>query len=98
MTDRLVGREGVEVMVRPARKADSFAAAAWARFKLISRAIGNFQSRVLLTLFYFLILAPFGLGVRLFRDPLRLKFRHCSHWLHRGPERRVDWESARRQS
>ena len=35
--------------------------------------VGNFQARLLLTVFYFVIAAPFGLGVRAFSDPLRLR-------------------------
>jgi hypothetical protein len=70
---------------------------AWERFKVIARIIGNFQSRVLLTLFYFVILAPFGLGVRLFGDPLGLKRQHRSHWLRRDIPPSAGPDSAKRQ-
>lgn len=36
-------------------------------------AIGDFQSRLLLTLFYFIVAAVFGVVVRVFIDPLRLR-------------------------
>jgi len=39
----------------------------------IAEAIGNFMNRLILSLFYFVIVLPFGLGVRLFSDPLRIK-------------------------
>jgi hypothetical protein len=52
----------------------------WARWKVIARTVGNFQSRVLLSIFYFFFLAPFGVGVRLSSDPLRLRRQYRSHW------------------
>lgn len=68
----------------------------WERWKVIAQKIGNFQSRVLLNIFYFLILTPFGLGVKLFSDPLRLKLQNRTHWI--GKETRAtSWEHARRQ-
>jgi hypothetical protein len=45
----------------------------WQGWKRVGKKIGDFQARVLLTLFYFVILAPFALGVRLMADPLGLK-------------------------
>jgi hypothetical protein len=33
----------------------------WARWKAVARAIGVFQTRLILTLFYFLFLWPFAL-------------------------------------
>ncbi|MBN1937814.1 MAG: hypothetical protein JW934_24360 [Anaerolineae bacterium] len=47
--------------------------------------MGNFQGRVLLAFFYFGIVTPFGLLVRLFADPLHLKSRKkLSFWLDRA--------------
>lgn len=45
----------------------------WETWKRIGRIIGDFIGRIVLTIFYFTIFAPFGLGVRLLSDPLRLK-------------------------
>ena len=45
----------------------------WRGWKRIGRKIGDFQARVLLTFFYFVVLAPFAMGVRLMADPLRLR-------------------------
>jgi hypothetical protein len=70
----------------------------WERWKSIAHAIGNFQARILLSAFYFLLLSPFGLGVKLFADPLRLKKRDLPRWLPRKVESIERWESARRQS
>jgi hypothetical protein len=45
----------------------------WAGWKRVGRKIGDFQARVLLTLFYFVLLAPFAVVVRWKADPLGLK-------------------------
>lgn len=58
----------------------------WATWKRIGRLIGDAIGRVVLTLFYFTILPPFGLAMRLLSDPLRLKPEsHPLHWLTREP-------------
>jgi hypothetical protein len=69
----------------------------WERWKVLAQKIGTFQSRVLLTIFYYLILAPFGLGVNLLSDRLRLKQQHRSHWLPKESNPASSWDSARRQ-
>ena len=46
---------------------------AWGRWKLIARVIGNFQARVLLTVFYLVVTPPFAFIVKIFRDPLALR-------------------------
>ena len=48
-------------------------AAAWGRWKAIAHVIGTFQARLLLTLFYFVVVPPFALVVKLFTDPLGLR-------------------------
>jgi hypothetical protein len=68
----------------------------WKRWKVIAHKIGNFQSRILLSIFYFLILVPFGVGVKLFSDPLHLKLQNCTHWISKGTSE-THWENARRQ-
>lgn len=45
----------------------------WEGWKDFSAEIGNYQGRVLLAFFYFLVVTPFGLLVRLFNDPLQVK-------------------------
>jgi hypothetical protein len=53
------------------------------------------QARILLTIFYALVMFPFGVAVRLFFDPLRMKQRP-TQWLNR-PEETLDLPWARRQ-
>lgn len=67
---------------------------AWQAWKELAHKIGNFQARVLLTVFYG-VLAPFGLGTRLFSDPLRIK-RLPTQWLDH-PDDACDLEQAVRQ-
>jgi hypothetical protein len=69
----------------------------WARWEVIAHAIGNFQARFLLSLLYFVLVPPFGLLVRLFMDPLQLRWRaRESFWLA-APSREQSLTAARRQ-
>lgn len=45
----------------------------WKKWLKIAHVIGNFQGQVILTVFYFLIMGPFGIAFRIFTDPLRMK-------------------------
>ena len=67
----------------------------WSGWKRIGRKIGDFQARVLLTFFYFVVLAPFAMGVRLLADPLRLK--QPGGWQGVTPPARTALERARQQ-
>lgn len=49
---------------------------AWEGWKRFGRKVGDLQARVFLTIFYFVILAPFGVAMRAV-DPLGL--RHAGH-------------------
>ncbi len=42
-------------------------------WKAFATGIGNYQGRLLFAFFYFVVVTPFGLGVRLFSDPLKVK-------------------------
>jgi hypothetical protein len=67
----------------------------WNAWKRLARKIGNFQARVILTIIYAIPVLPFGLVVRLFSDPLRIKHRP-EKWLEHSAEvHDLDW--ARRQ-
>ncbi len=67
----------------------------WRAWSRLAHRIGNFQARVLLTIVYAVVVLPFGLLVRLFGDPLRIKKRPA-HWLeHSDDTYDLDW--ARRQ-
>jgi hypothetical protein len=55
----------------------------WEAWKRIAQKIGDFQARVLLTVLYAVLILPFGLAVRWFSDPLRIK-RRPQAWLDHG--------------
>lgn len=67
----------------------------WEGWKRVAHVIGDFQARVILTVFYAVLVLPFGLVVRLFADPLELRHRP-SAW-HQRPAETVDGNWARRQ-
>ena len=67
---------------------------AWQAWKELAHKIGNFQARVILTVFYG-VLAPSGLGTRWFSHPLRIK-RLPTQWLDH-PDDAGDLELAKRQ-
>jgi len=68
-----------------------------ATWKRIGQFIGDFIARVVLSLFYFTLFAPFAVGVRLFGDPLGVKAKaNPSWWLERAT-RDSALDDARRQ-
>jgi hypothetical protein len=72
----------------------------WKRFVAwwmpIAEAIGNFMNRLILSVFYFVIVLPFGVGVRLFSDPLELRPNRKSVWTDFS-DRSKTIENGRRQ-
>jgi hypothetical protein len=68
---------------------------AWAKWKSIARRLATFQARLFLTIFYGLIVLPFGLLTRVFADPLRIK-KLPTQWLDH-PDEAHDLNWARKQ-
>ena len=68
---------------------------AWQWWKKLAHKIGNFQARIILSLFYAVLVLPFGLAARWFSDPLRIK-KLPDQWLDH-PSEACDMEWARRQ-
>lgn len=68
---------------------------AWAEWKRIAAQLANFQARLFLTVFYGLIVLPFGLAARFFADPLRIK-KPPTQWLDH-PDEAPDLHWARKQ-
>jgi hypothetical protein len=64
-------------------------------WKSLAHKIANFQARVLLTLFYFVGVAPFALRVKVFSDPLQLK--RSAGWMSRDRVEADPITVARRQ-
>ena len=57
----------------------------WMRFALV---LGHFNTRVILSALFYVLLTPIGLVMRLFRDPLdrSLTDDRASFWIRREPE------------
>jgi hypothetical protein len=69
----------------------------WRGWQRLGRKIGDFQARVLLTIFYFVMIAPFALIVRWATDPLAVKRRTTKGWRLRPAPVGSPLERARRQ-
>jgi hypothetical protein len=52
----------------------------WERWKRFGKRIGDIQARLLLTFFYFVLLAPFALALRRWSDPLGIKPGSAKGW------------------
>jgi len=58
--------------------------AGWKKWRRISDRVANIQARIVLTIFYYTVMAPFGLWQALVADKLRLKHPGTeSFWLER---------------
>lgn len=69
----------------------------WQGWKNFSRRMGSFQTRIMLSLFFFLFVTPFGLAVKVLSDPLRIKRKRSgSYWLLKK-ERNLDLEEFKKQ-
>lgn len=69
----------------------------WKRLGIISSIVGDFQGRLIATLFYYTILAPFGLIAKMSEDPLRRQIKtEGSYWLERPPVS-TELDAAKRQ-
>jgi hypothetical protein len=75
----------------------SFLRRFWEGWKALAAAMGNYQGRLVLSFFYFVIVSPWGLLTRLFSDPLQLKrVQGISLWNSRDSVT-GDLEEAKRQ-
>ncbi len=52
----------------------------WHHWKQFGHFLGDWLGRVALTIFYFTVFVPFGIGVRLFSDPLHIKKEPADRW------------------
>ncbi len=58
----------------------------WSRWRELSQKAADVQARVLLTVFYYTVMLPFGMVFGLMKDPLRIKTRPTgSYWVERKP-------------
>ena len=59
-----------------------FLKTAWRKWRAFGQVMGDFVARIFMTVFYFTVAIPFGIGVRWFKDPLNLKSKQTG-WLPR---------------
>lgn len=55
----------------------------WSAWQRLGRWMGDLVARVFLTVFYFTLMLPFGLLVRLTQDPLDLRKDATLNWIGR---------------
>jgi hypothetical protein len=55
----------------------------WEVWKRFGRFMGNLVTRLILTILYFTVFLPFGIGARLFTDPLQIKSDRRESWNQR---------------
>lgn len=85
------------VLEEPAKLPSRFVKRLWIKWERFGHRMGSFQSRVLLSFLFFIVVTPFALAVKWFSDPLRIKGqKQKSFWNIRGEER-PDLEHYRRQ-
>ncbi len=69
----------------------------WEGWKVIAFKIGLVQSRILLTVLYVIVVAPFGIMVRVFSDPLGTRRTGRNTYYLATESRARGVEDARRQ-
>jgi hypothetical protein len=69
--------------------------AVWSAWKGIAQIVGNFQARMILTLFYLIVSFPFALIIKASSDPLALKQKKPT-WIERA-RHTVDLTDGRKQ-
>ena len=69
----------------------------WNWWKPIAEKIGNFQARIILSVFYFVFVTPIALGVKLFSDPLRMKKSDRDSWWLPREAKETSMEEAEKQ-
>jgi hypothetical protein len=69
----------------------------WSKWRAVSKKAGDVQARVILTIFYFTVAAPFGLVRTHLNDPLQIKKRNRPRSWHPRHTRDLTLDDARRQ-
>ncbi|HHB90213.1 MAG TPA: hypothetical protein ENK60_02770 [Anaerolineae bacterium] len=69
----------------------------WREWLRVSKHIGSFNARALITLIYFTLLAPFGMPMRFLADPMGVKKHPQRSAWHERVTHDLDLETARRQ-
>lgn len=79
------------------KKSSSVLGTLWEGWKRVAIRIADWLGRIVLFLFYFIIVAPFALAVRWFTDPLAMKPGAQREWRLREEREGSAMERAMRQ-
>ncbi|HAJ06117.1 MAG TPA: hypothetical protein DCL76_06140 [Chloroflexi bacterium] len=52
----------------------------WDKWKKFGQFLGDLFARVVLTILFFTLMVPFGIGMRIFGDPFKLKENDSTYW------------------
>jgi hypothetical protein len=88
-------REGETIIFLAGLNAGAKMRALWQSWKRIASKIGDAQARIILTVFYFVIVGPFAIVIRFWSDPLRLK--DGTGWIRRSDSNESAEKRAREQ-
>jgi hypothetical protein len=69
----------------------------WQSWNDFSKRMGSFQSRILLSLFFFILVSPYAIAVKVFSDPLNIKYQSRTSWWIPKKEIKNELEQYRRQ-
>jgi phosphoglycerol transferase MdoB-like AlkP superfamily enzyme len=90
-------KESISPLDKPDNLPSGLAQRLWRKWERFGHRMGSFQSRALLSFFFFIIVSPFALAVKWFSDPLRIKRQSQeTHW-HIRKEEKPDIGQYRRQ-
>jgi len=71
-------RQGFQPLVRTGEPMNP--ESSWERWKALAARAATFQARVLLTVFYWVVVTPFALVLRAFSDPLEIRDPNGGRW------------------
>jgi hypothetical protein len=69
----------------------------WFKWKKLSTKIAVFQSKILLTVLYFILLTPVAIISKLTSDPLKLRYTEASSWWEDKEKEELSGETLKRQ-
>ena len=69
----------------------------WEGWKRVAKKIGDVQARIILTVFYILVVGPFALAIRWFGDPLAIKHGTRKGWHSKTNKEKVSLQRATQQ-
>jgi hypothetical protein len=92
------GARGLEPALPDVQDRGSMWTRAWSAFKRFARRLGDFQARLLLSVFYIFVVGPHALIMKLFSDPLGLRTAQSRGWTERNRPEPKTLDDIRRQS